>query len=173
MKMQWGRRNEDGSGSSGALIILVLRSFIWCCDDETRASVYVTDISIYLYSSSEISWLWVSANSHAEFVVAETNIYRIKWRFMILYLKSHLPPNNAQLCSVKSFHAIKPSMIKEEENKVTTLGQKVCMSIYCCCITSLGTISLNFTALHFFITASKSPMSHCGLSFNIDLLLTE
>lgn len=121
MKMQWGRRNEDGSGSSGALIILVLRSFIWCCDDETRASVYVTDISIYLYSSSEISWLWVSANSHAEFVVAETNIYRIKWRFMILYLKSHLPPNNAQLCSVKSFHAIKPSMIKEEENKVTNI----------------------------------------------------
>jgi len=135
MKMQWRGRNEDGSGSSGILIILELRSFIWCCDDETRASVYLTDTSIYLYSgehsSSEKSWLWVSANSHAEFAAAETNIYKIKWRFMIFHLKSHLPTNNAQLCSVKSFHAIKPSMLKKEENKLTfTLGQKVCMSIY-------------------------------------------
>lgn len=48
-----------------------------------------------------------------------------QWRFMILHLKSHLPTNNAQLC----FHAIKPPMLKEEENKLLTftLGQKVCM----------------------------------------------
>lgn len=66
MKMQWGRRNEDGSGSSGALIILVLEIFhmmLWWWD----SGICVCDRLIYLadsgeHSSSGISW-------HAEFVV--------------------------------------------------------------------------------------------------------
>ncbi len=105
MKMQWGRKNEDGSGSSGALIILVLEIFhtmLWRWDwGVCDRLIYLTVFRWTLVFRNQLA---VSISQFTAFVVylkqTFTESHDILW-----YCFWSLTPKNVQLCSLKSFSA--------------------------------------------------------------------